>query len=116
MKIILEELSDEELDILIRSFKNSCEKINYALLNGLTVDHNQSELKKAINFITKNITKDYSKLRKNFDLKYKELICLMEKYNKLVYIYNSKNKEKIENLSSAINDVKNNITESYFNY
>ena len=40
----------------------------------------------------------------------------MEKYNKLVYIYNSKNKEKIENLSNAINDVKNNITESYFNY
>ena len=86
------------------------------MLNGLTVDHNQNELKKAINFITKNITKDYSKLRKNFDLKYKELICLMEKYNKLVYIYNSKNKEKIENLSNAINDAKNNITESYFNY
>lgn len=84
-----------EIDKYIEKFNKSIIIINNALLTGGTINHNDVELSKVLKEIANNITAEYHKketAQQNTNIekeKYKELISIIDKYNKLLNVYNS---------------------------
>lgn len=85
----------KKIDKYIEKFNKSIIIINNALLTGGTINHNDVELSKVLKEIANNITAEYHKketAQQNTNIekeKYKELISIIDKYNKLLNVYNS---------------------------